>query len=533
MNIRLDNAGQPARFQRRDAGELARPVRTPEGFLQVEGVLARPCILHYPVAGGGVRHELLLPVHLFNAESMRSFAVLALTDTHPEQLLTPDTVKEHQIGSIGEPRADGDRLVSLLGILAASAIRSVENGRAELSCGYSCGMDETPGIHPTLRCPTCGSGEYDAIQIDRRGNHVALCDSARAGAAARIRLDSDGNAEIVAPQHESAHAGIATQQTNSETPRMPHTIRIDGLTLSVDDTNLPSLQTRIDSLAGKADQEKARADAAETARKDAVAKFDAAVARLDAFKARILFNLKRRADAMKARMVGCDECNGAGKVMDAEGAAEVKCDYCDGTGKIRMHDAIKALPPAPGAEDVMVEDEATPEHIIAEAAEEKQPAAQEAAEHGMDPAKLKQVQQEKADARKRKSDSLGRMVDRRAAARGSLLAEAAKHLDGADGLAKKPDLEIKREVLKKLAPHLDAAKLDSSVVGVLYTAEIARVAANGGGPSDALRAGLLPAGPAAPPAARADSRKTLDQAKDAAAAQTDWNHPNHPSRRRQ
>lgn len=515
------------RVRRFDQGSLASPVRTPEGWLRAEAHTARTGILEYDEPGGKVRRELVLPEDLFDDESMATAAGVPLTFTHPQALLDGQTARAHTIGSVaGMPRRDGELLAAPILVTDAATVQAIEAGTAGMSWGYDCDTDETPGVDPTF-------GPYDGRQRRRRYNHLAIVSSPRAGAAARIRLDSDGNAEIVAPQHESAHAGIATQQTNSETPRMPHTIRIDGLTLSVDDTNLPSLQTRIDSLAGKADQEKARADAAETARKDAVAKFDAAVARLDAFKAKILSSLKRRADAMKARMVGCDECNGAGKVMDAEGAAEVKCDYCDGTGKIRMHDAIKALPPAPGAEDVMVEDEATPEHIIAEAAEEKQPAAQEAAEHGMDPAKLKQAQQEKADARKRKSDSLGRMVDRRAAARGSLLAEAAKHLDGADGLAKKPDLEIKREVLKKLAPHLDAAKLDSSVVGVLYAAEIARVAANGGGPSDALRAGLLPAGPAAPPAARADSRKTLDQAKDDAAAQTDWNHPNHPSRRRQ
>jgi len=309
---------------------------------------------------------------------------------------------------------------------------------------------------------------------------------------------------------------------------MPLTIRIDGLPITLDDANIATIQARLDGADAKLATEKQRADAAEAARKDAASKFDAAVARFDAFKAKLLTGLKRRADAMKARMIGCDECSGSGKVMDAEGAAEVKCDYCDGTGKIRMTDAIKAMSPAPGAEDVTVEDEATPEHIIAEAAEEKQPAAQEAAEHGMDPAKLKQAQQEKADARKRKADSQTRIVERRARARAALITEASRHLDSADGLAAKSDVEIKRSVLAKLAPHLDAANLDTAAIDVLYSAEIARA---GRAPSDALRTGLLP--PAGAGAGqRADAgRAAAEQAKNAAAALMDWNHPDHPSKK--
>jgi hypothetical protein len=59
--------------------------------------------------------------------------------------------------------------------------------KVQVSLGYTCDLDETPGHHAVY-------GDYDARQINIRGNHCAIVDTARAGQTARVRLDA---AELV------------------------------------------------------------------------------------------------------------------------------------------------------------------------------------------------------------------------------------------------------------------------------------------------------------------------------------------------
>ena len=57
----------------------------------------------------------------------------------------------------------------------------MERGKLEISCGYTCDTEEKPGTHPIW-------GDYDAIQRNILGNHVAIVDQGRAGTA-KVRMD--------------------------------------------------------------------------------------------------------------------------------------------------------------------------------------------------------------------------------------------------------------------------------------------------------------------------------------------------------
>ena len=105
---------------------------------------------------------------------MRSFQLVPVTNLHPSGLLTPDTAKDHAVGAIGESvRQDGDHLAATMMIHDAVAMQSISDGRSKLSCGYTCEMDDTPGVWK--------GQAYDAIQRNIVGNHLALVDVARAG----------------------------------------------------------------------------------------------------------------------------------------------------------------------------------------------------------------------------------------------------------------------------------------------------------------------------------------------------------------
>src|SRR5690606_25874157 len=88
--------------------------------------------------------------------------------------------------------------------------------RREVSCGYRCLVDETPGVTP--------EGErYDRVQRRIRYNHVAIVPEGRAGEAVALRMDAAGN--TIPP------GGHVAPGQNGEIPREERTmftIRIDG-----------------------------------------------------------------------------------------------------------------------------------------------------------------------------------------------------------------------------------------------------------------------------------------------------------------
>lgn len=457
MNARMDESGKPRRFTRRDSGQLAKPERTAEGFLRVEGVLARTCILHYIGPNGKPQHEIVLPEVLFDPPSMRSFAALALTNNHPIELLTPQTVGTYQIGGLGEPRQDGDRLVSMLSVLRADAIAEVERGKAELSCGYTAELDASPGTHPTLKCPECGTSNYDSIQRDRRGNHVAVVTAARAGHEARMRLDATGNAHLVASDDTCVVASPHLSSTPENLP-MPTTIRLDGTTISTDaadfqqvlDRHLAAVKLDAETKFGA---EKVRADAATKEAAANKTKLDGALANLAANWKRIV----GKWDAMMKRTMTCDECKGA-KMMDG-----AKCPSCDGAGSYSARDAMAEEPIA--AE--MGEDSAT----LAEAQDPGTPTPVLEAEH-KDSALGKAL----AAAAVKRRDSTARVVKRDTAARVAFETGARKFLGTEAKLDGKPDVEVQKLVLGKTDPHMKLDGKEPAFIAALYESALARPA---------------------------------------------------------
>src|SRR5690606_11989374 len=74
---------------------------------------------------------------------------------------------------------DGEWIALPLILKDAAAIKAVQGGKRELSAGYTCTLDWTPGTTP--------DGEtYDAVQRGIKINHLAVVDRARAGSTARI-----------------------------------------------------------------------------------------------------------------------------------------------------------------------------------------------------------------------------------------------------------------------------------------------------------------------------------------------------------
>ena len=177
---------------RTDVGELGPSERTDEGYLRVEAFVARPGILEYLDGSGGTRKELVLPETLADAAHLDSLRLKPVTLGHPnpgaptpERFLDSENIAEWTVGTTGETVdvAEDGRVRVRMAIQRADAIEAVEAGTRYNSEGYRCALVMQSGVHPVY-------GEYDAIQVRRRGNHVALTRTPRAGDQAYLRLDS-------------------------------------------------------------------------------------------------------------------------------------------------------------------------------------------------------------------------------------------------------------------------------------------------------------------------------------------------------
>lgn len=117
---------------------------------------------------------------LLNKETVRSFNLVPLINDH--EMIGKDfkpAEKKGIDGIIYNPRvAHENMLIGNIKIYSEKMMRDIKNGKKELSMGYTCTYDLTPG--------DWDGQHYDVVQRDLRGNHVALVDKGRMGSDVRV-----------------------------------------------------------------------------------------------------------------------------------------------------------------------------------------------------------------------------------------------------------------------------------------------------------------------------------------------------------
>ena len=197
---------------RYDVAELGSIETTPQGFLRAPAFLTRAGVLDYRRPDGSVRRELRPPSAVFDAQSLATLAAAPLTDLHPAEMVSPKNFRKLAIGHVSEDvKRDGQHVAARVTVQDADAIAAVQAGeRRELSCGYTCDLDETPGTH---------NGEhYDAVQRNIRYNHVGIGPKnwGRAGNSVALRLDADDPND--APEVMRLDAADAVAQSRLTAP---------------------------------------------------------------------------------------------------------------------------------------------------------------------------------------------------------------------------------------------------------------------------------------------------------------------------
>lgn len=193
------------KFQFADAGLR----QSSEGYLIARPRVGRVGIQDYLGAELGLDKQIVKVFRpeeeVFHIDALSSMAHKTVTNDHPSELVTSRNWRKYAVGMMGsEVARDGDFIRVPLMVMDGDAIRGVANGKAELSLGYTCELDFTPGEY--------NGQTYDAVQRHIRINHVAIVDAARGGKKLRI---GDGKSIIIDQQAlAQAHAAILDGKIN-------------------------------------------------------------------------------------------------------------------------------------------------------------------------------------------------------------------------------------------------------------------------------------------------------------------------------
>ncbi len=161
---------------------------TDEGFMVVPARISRVGIQEYLAVEMGLTDRELNEVirvyrpedEVFDEASLSSFANKPVTNNHPPELVNAGNAKQYSVGHAGpQVTRDGAFAKADLFIIDSQSIADIESGKAELSNGYTADIDWTPGVTP--------DGEnYDAVQRNIKGNHIAIVERGRAGRDCRV-----------------------------------------------------------------------------------------------------------------------------------------------------------------------------------------------------------------------------------------------------------------------------------------------------------------------------------------------------------
>jgi hypothetical protein len=308
---------------------------TPEGYLRAWATIARTGVQHYTDADGSIRREYRPETEVASPESLASFAGKAITLEHPPVLLDSANTKDYQIGFSGtEVVYDNGFVRAVMTITDQEAIERIMRGDAkEVSAGYRVNYEATPGV--------TDSGEnYDGIQKEISGNHIAVVRRGRAGPQVKLHLD----------RLDAADPSLFTP---IEEPSMTAKVNFDGAEFEVTESvalaitkeredakmSYEDMKKKCDELQAAADSMKAEMDAME---KEMKGKCDSAEGRADA--------LAQELEGLKTDLEAAQKVNVDGLVEErialidkARTSLDSAFDFAGKSAREIMEASIKAV----------------------------------------------------------------------------------------------------------------------------------------------------------------------------------------------
>lgn len=229
-----------------DRNPLPKVSKTKEGYIKGMAIVTRTGIFKYVDNQGNIRLELRHPEDVLEEDSLESLKQIPITVEHPTVLVDSTNAKNLSVGLTGETvKVDGENIKTTVTITALDGINAVDNGKEELSLGYTLDLEEEEGVY---------NGQlYTHRQKNIRYNHLAIVERGRAGANARLNFDSFECGMIV-------DENIKLERENMVK------INIDNVDVEVDEAvkkAYDSLKARLDSATAETEALKAKLDETE------------------------------------------------------------------------------------------------------------------------------------------------------------------------------------------------------------------------------------------------------------------------------
>jgi uncharacterized protein len=201
--------------QRYDACSYKKKRYTENGFLEVDCYATKVGIFEYKYADGTTVRELKPAEEIFEQYAMDSFKNIPVTNDHPPVFVNPANAKQYMSGfGCSDPQRDttdeGDYLMNRITLTDEVLINEVETGqKTEMSCGYSCWIDEAPGVW--------NGQHYDCVQRMIRHNHLAVVKQGRAGPDVNLKLNSKNIVQVTdsAVMVREIRCDVETDKNNS------------------------------------------------------------------------------------------------------------------------------------------------------------------------------------------------------------------------------------------------------------------------------------------------------------------------------
>lgn len=243
-----EDGGEGHFVTRHDFGTLGKFERTPSGGVRIPAHLTRVGVFTYRKSDGSPFRELRPSDEVFKDDSLSSLAGAPVTDLHPKSMVGPSNWKNLAIGHVSEKvdQTDERFVTSHLLVQDSAAIDKIASGqRREISMGYTCRLDHTPG--------TFNGQEYDAVQRDIRYNHAAIGPTkwGRAGSEVQMHLDSMDNTLVPVPpepkkQEKATMKTVRIDGRDYEVGSAEHLAKLDEMA----DARVAEVQAKLDEANG-------------------------------------------------------------------------------------------------------------------------------------------------------------------------------------------------------------------------------------------------------------------------------------------
>ena len=247
---------------------------TADGYMKAMPRVARTGIQLYRGSELGRPDKSIVRIYrdeaeVFNKDSLATFPGKPFTDDHPPKMVDASNWKRYAVGDAGdEVLRDGEFIRVPMMLRDAAVVRKVKDGKTQLSVGYGCEIDWTPGTTP-------GGEAYDGRQIGIAVNHIAVVDAARGGK--KLSIGDDGQDQTNHPLYDG-DGNLFTQTKDNEMTLQK--MIVDGITVEMTDTAVQVVTKALADAGNKFEQMKKEKEEEAAEAKKAKDAADAAIAKL-------------------------------------------------------------------------------------------------------------------------------------------------------------------------------------------------------------------------------------------------------------